>query len=883
MTADLVSQLERYTAAVVDQQTPITATEAQALVGAIRELPDVPQRGIPPRRGLMAAAAAAVVILLLVGAVSWLAQQGEGDVVDETTTTTVGVLGPGSWAVAAVFTNPSVAPELMASTVDEIFTWPGVIDVAGVEDEAAWLQLTGLTCGIDELGVPCGTGIVALVTETDIAAVAQRLEAEFEMVATTAMDDPTGFVQAYYSAVLEQASPPPLNFDPGVLGVELVLGGPFVGISGEQCARQCDILVELEYQGSVLRSGMWLGVEEGGLGAIEVGRSGGFRGTGFTLGDLLIDGSGRGGLIALFSDTDTGERLHALAGLPVEAAVVTFETDGGTVFWQRPLAGMALYASAAGDFVATVSEVVVLDADGAEIIAIDRSGAARNLRIAADEPAPATTAAPASGDDPPTATANARDVATSIVGNDVQVVDDQTPLGAIQWRVVGFGDTPPPRGPYLITPSGYAALDFAPEQFNPATTHIWLSDDGTTWQAVPSPVPGLIVDARNEGDLYILETVSSISDLRYWHIGATRPKQVWQSTDFEAWTPVEAPPRAAPTASGIGVVAGANLRATVTAGDRTFSDWDSYLWIDWVTVIEHVTGQRPSPVFGDPYGAAWDPGSGILQLALYDREGQEAMEEFARLRLSIAGSTEAWVAELYDPDTGELVGSIESTLPVGALDEVPSILVDGYRARVGAVSSADGVELVEPEWIASVPFQDRSQPALVAIGDEFFAYLRTGDNGRPAEGEDGHNSVWRSRDGRTWENLGTPPWPDTHEIANVRIEERDGVAMVIVLMDAERSKPSDFLMSTDGITWRSPSAPPPPFGNPWGIDIIAGGHGWILAGPPPNIWGSADGDIWEPLASEGLPGWTAFTANGDRIIYLADAVNHIVFGALEPN
>ena len=95
--------------------------------------------------------------------------------------------------------------------------------------------------------------------------------------------------------------------------------------------------------------------------------------------------------------------------------------------------------------------------------------------------------------------------------------------------------------------------------------------------------------------------------------------------------------------------------------------------------------------------------------------------------------------------------------------------------------------------------------------------------------------------------------------------------MVIVPMDTETCKPSDFLLSTDGIKWRSPSAPPPPFENPMGVNTIADERGWILAASHPDIWGSAHGDVWEPLESASLPGWAMFPANGNRIVYLADA------------
>ena len=79
MKTDLATQLERYTSAVTDEQQGITAAEAQALVGVIRELPLQPTPTTPAskvslRRGPRVAAAAAAAVIVLIGGFALLAR-----------------------------------------------------------------------------------------------------------------------------------------------------------------------------------------------------------------------------------------------------------------------------------------------------------------------------------------------------------------------------------------------------------------------------------------------------------------------------------------------------------------------------------------------------------------------------------------------------------------------------------------------------------------------------------------------------------------------------------------------------------------------------------------------------------------------------------------
>lgn len=117
MTADLRSQLEEYTSAVVERQRPVTASEAQALVEVIRHLPEIRDRKTPHRmRRIRAAAtlvAAAAVVLVLVSVVAWLTRRSPGtDVIDQPTVTSM--------------PTPTTAPgESTPTTLDELPPIPG--------------------------------------------------------------------------------------------------------------------------------------------------------------------------------------------------------------------------------------------------------------------------------------------------------------------------------------------------------------------------------------------------------------------------------------------------------------------------------------------------------------------------------------------------------------------------------------------------------------------------------------------------------------------------------------------------------------------------------------------------------------------------------------
>lgn len=349
--------------------------------------------------------AAAVLTVLLVGIIPLLLTNQETPPADTVVTTTPvdpflpttgGVIGPGSWSVAATFPGVSLSSDQVDEMVTQVETWPGVLDVSGVSDQAAWRQFTGIVADCDDGAgfSPCGAGIVVLATTPWMGHTAARLEAEYGMEAITILEVDGVFLEGYIDAALDRTSPVDLEFDPTALGKEQPLTGLVTEVVGNVCGRdQCDVVVETEVDGSVVVAGLQY---MSGQLSIEVGGGG----MGFSANDLMVDGFGRGGAIAVlngFTEFDAvigPRRLYAVAGLPLDAAVVTIELVDGTRVWQRPLGGMALFVDKVGSIperfrdyydkddydgsdlaeLSVVKPLFVLDRAGAEIMRIEGTG-----------------------------------------------------------------------------------------------------------------------------------------------------------------------------------------------------------------------------------------------------------------------------------------------------------------------------------------------------------------------------------------------------------------------------------------------------------------------------------------------------------------------------
>jgi hypothetical protein len=424
---DVRTQLRDY----LDATAPAVELEdiVMSSAGSDPVRPLHPRMRKPPIQGWATGAAAAVVVLLLVGGLAWLSRTSQDEVVEPTATTTtlgtttttsptpldaVGVVGPGSWSVAASFTDQSTSAQSLVDLAAEVRAWPGVLAVAEAPDESAWRELIGdSACDRADLAHLCDVGIVVLVTLPWMEETARRLESESGMTAVNALDVPVVFWDGYASKVAD--SPPlPLDFDPTSLGVEV----PTLERRGTQIA--------VDFEG-VNTSAAVIRGSDGSL--VLDGES---VGTGFSVDDLLVDRSGHGGVLAALDGTMDLEalgharRVYVVAGLPVDAAVVTFELVDGTRVWQRPSGGMALFIDKAGSvpeeyriwhtseeatpspppWLRPAKPLAVLDAEGIEIMRIEDVGLGRSVvtdlrvdpdltRLAGDTPVPPSRAFPA--------------------------------------------------------------------------------------------------------------------------------------------------------------------------------------------------------------------------------------------------------------------------------------------------------------------------------------------------------------------------------------------------------------------------------------------------------------------------------------------------------
>jgi len=380
VSTGLLQQLADYGAFHDEEQGFIDVNDAFAARSAVfrsdTSLHVTPRRRI--RTGVSVVIAAVVLTILLIGVIPLLVNNRETPPSDTVVTTTptdpvpssTGVLGPGSWSVLATLPGEPLSRDQVADMVTQVETWPGVLDVSAVPDQAAWRQFTGVVseCGDGAGFSPCGAGIVVLATTPWMDRVAENLESEFGMEAITALDEPTAFWDGYVEML--PSSEVPLSFDPTSLGIE----ADDVGVAE------------------------W--VVRHSAGTLE------FGGTGFSINDLLVDGFGNGGAIAVLDSYTELEspigprRIYAVAGLPIDAAVVTLELADGTQVWRRPVGGTALFVDKIGsmperfrdyydqggevdpdelDELGPAKPLVVLDRNGAVIMRIEDAGRGESM------------------------------------------------------------------------------------------------------------------------------------------------------------------------------------------------------------------------------------------------------------------------------------------------------------------------------------------------------------------------------------------------------------------------------------------------------------------------------------------------------------------------
>jgi streptogramin lyase len=389
LVPDLDEQLRSYFDAIADEivaetdSSWVLATSDEHNAVVVPTGQDEPSSTMS--RNVLLLAAAAVVLIVGLYVVSRSNSDDSAPVfIDEPPTSTptptpadlgsaAGILGPGAWTVAASLGEGDLAQSSLADLVEEVSSWPGVIDVREVGDEEAWRTLAGLIADCsDSERSPCASGIVVLTDDSSMGQTALRLQNEFAMTALTPLDVPTDFIEGYVGAAVAFSSPVPLEFDPSTLGVEQPMDGPYRDNEPADsiCSGPCVVGVEVNVEGVATSAG--LGVF-GSDSIVQID----FAGTGYRVDHLLTDRFGRGGVLTGLRSIESGRRVYKFAALPLEAAVITFERSDGTSAWQRPLAGMAVIVDSRDTEAMAeltddqpVGPFVVLDAAGKEIMRI---------------------------------------------------------------------------------------------------------------------------------------------------------------------------------------------------------------------------------------------------------------------------------------------------------------------------------------------------------------------------------------------------------------------------------------------------------------------------------------------------------------------------------
>jgi hypothetical protein len=222
------------------------------------------------------------------------------------------------------------------------------------------------------------------------------------------------------------------------------------------------------------------------------------------------------------------------------------------------------------------------------------------------------------------------------------------------------------------------------------------------------------------------------------------------------------------------------------------SDWT----IDWFSMFAATKVDGPDGLSNE--AVSWDAATGILEV----KWGVAS----ARLRVSISGTPEAWTITIENPGTDESISEIIGSLPGNSLDEilegiVPAGRIDARRLASFVVSDGVGAEFVSPPW--EPVFLEGEAYHVLVVNDTLLAFLTLNIEGP------GQITVWRSADGRAWEDLGPAPWSG-HTNTLQSLEEVNGQVLAATRKDSVSNIDDDpqiepgqlrYWSSVDGATW----------------------------------------------------------------------------------
>jgi len=384
--------------------------------------------------------------------------------------------------------------------------------------------------------------------------------------------------------------------------------------------------------------------------------------------------------------------------------------------------------------------------------------------------------------------------------------------------------------PVIRWPSGYAAFVNVEE--------LWVSADGIDWHTEPLHLPP---GARGASLVH--------ADGSYLLMSTDSATRLWRSDDGMTWKQLDGNGVWPPGPIGLRWRA---PRDATAAGGRTLVDarFEASLPRERLGLKRNC--RALSRVSDRVYKC-----TGTV------RKNEEASIEVRTLRFGKSKNG----LRVMNHETGEQLGTIEGA-DLGTIRE----LADAHGTRIDRsvvlLIEGDSIERVQAPWGESRWFESRV--SLLSAGDSFYAYQLSND-------DLGAWTVWRSDDGRTWQDLGASVL-DVPADSPPRVRQSQDVLSLAFWSDREDEgleEVASFAIA-GGTTWEAA-----PTGNPEGTSRKRLDSGWFAADPAGyerdgggDLWVHVDGE-WislVPLGIEPVKGrcHAEISAVGDMTFIAAD-------------
>ncbi len=381
-----------------------------------------------------------------------------------------------------------------------------------------------------------------------------------------------------------------------------------------------------------------------------------------------------------------------------------------------------------------------------------------------------------------------------------------TPAGDARWVRLNADGASVPNGEALSWPNGFAIFKRA-DVGRPA--RLWVSPDGVEWQLAPIPSSD---DA---------ESVSlTLMDGEYWLI-STNPLGIWRSTDGATWDEYES--------SGLRPPGPPGLSWTKWFGSPVSGGGLTLLFASYEA---NLPFQQYLPQLIDGFNLFSDRDESCsnlrkLEPGVFQVVGQ-AGDQPCPHRVALKFEETGNGLRVLDNVTGTILGEV-----LGAdLSHVERLAEAGdsiFERRIVIIGES-GIKVIQ----AQTPWPTSSFVLKLFGTDEgVYAYVMD------PSGDKIGLTVWRTDDGQTWTNLGTPSflqdgpvtgfphfWPLDSSLALTIFESSD-----------DGSSSNVGWESSDGITWE-----PGPVGHPDGTNIVRLGSGWFANDGSQG--GPSDGKVW---------------------------------------